>query len=246
MVFAPLPDFQIDGLRAYHDQPEVSDRINRGELTGNRTDSITFICEREGSVTIPAIAFQWWDPGSEEMKEEAVPALDLDVAANPAFLDSAESTAVSAWSANTLWQAALRLIAVLMLGWGGWKAVKFLRSRAAARRVQREQGEAWAFRHALQSCRSGDAASAYRAIYVWLSRLGAPGRDLTLVELARMTNRKGLGEEAKHLQSVIVSKELSTWQGKTLAKELEQLRSLIGGPEEPGEDYLLPLNPARH
>jgi hypothetical protein len=85
MVFAPLPGFSIDGLAAYPDPPQVNDRINRGSLTGNRTDSVTFICERAGSYTIPELKFQWWDPAQEVLSERVTPSLELAVADNPAY-----------------------------------------------------------------------------------------------------------------------------------------------------------------
>jgi hypothetical protein len=87
MVFAPLPDFSIAGLAAYPDSPQVNDRINRGSLTSKRTDGVTFICQREGSYTIPEMRFQWWDPGQEVLAEKVIPALELVVTSNPAYLD---------------------------------------------------------------------------------------------------------------------------------------------------------------
>jgi hypothetical protein len=86
MVFAPLPGFSIEGLAAYPDPPRVNDRINRGSLTGNRSDGVTFICEREGRYTIPELRFQWWDPEQEVLSEKIVPSVELAVAANPAYL----------------------------------------------------------------------------------------------------------------------------------------------------------------
>jgi hypothetical protein len=73
MVFSPLPEFTIDGLQDYPDAPHVNDQINRGELVGTRTDTVTFICEREGEYEIPGIRFQWWDPENEVLEEEVLP-----------------------------------------------------------------------------------------------------------------------------------------------------------------------------
>jgi hypothetical protein len=85
MVFAPLPVFSIEGLAAYPDPPKVDDRINRGSLTGKRTDGITFICERAGRYTLPMLKFQWWDPSTEVLSEKIIPSLELAVADNPAY-----------------------------------------------------------------------------------------------------------------------------------------------------------------
>jgi hypothetical protein len=85
MVFAPLPAFSIEGLAAYPAPPKVNDRINRGSLTGNRTDSVTFICERAGHYTLPELRFQWWDPITETLSEKTIPSLELTVADNPGY-----------------------------------------------------------------------------------------------------------------------------------------------------------------
>jgi hypothetical protein len=87
MVFAPLPEFTQQGLSAYPDAPNVHDQADRGSLTGNRTDSITYIFEREGSYTIPGLRFQWWDPEKEVLAEKNIPDVTVNVSPNPAFAD---------------------------------------------------------------------------------------------------------------------------------------------------------------
>lgn len=91
MVFAPLPVYSAPGLGAYPETPRVNDRVDRGSLTGLRTDSITWIFEKEGEYSLPALEFQWWDPGKEQLSDRSVPAVNVSVAANPAYAGSAAS-----------------------------------------------------------------------------------------------------------------------------------------------------------
>jgi len=91
MVFAPLPVYSAPGLGVYPETPRVNDRVDRGSLTGRRTDSITWIFEKEGEYSIPALEFQWWDPGTEQLSNRSVPAVDVSVVANPAYAGSAAS-----------------------------------------------------------------------------------------------------------------------------------------------------------
>lgn len=85
MAFAPLPEPVIAGLGVYAAAPRVKDQVNRGELSGERTDRITFVCERAGRYEIPEWRFQWWDPLEQRLSERVIPALSLEVSVNPAY-----------------------------------------------------------------------------------------------------------------------------------------------------------------
>jgi hypothetical protein len=85
MLFVPLPEPRIAGLGVYAEAPRVDDAVNRGELSGERTDRITFICEKAGRYEIPEWRFQWWDPVQQRLAARVIPALALEVAVNPAY-----------------------------------------------------------------------------------------------------------------------------------------------------------------
>jgi len=79
MLLPPLPVFSTDGLAVYPQAPEIKDKSNRGDLTGERTDSIIWVVERPGTYNIPGIRFQWWDPDKHELKQQIIPGLKLDI-----------------------------------------------------------------------------------------------------------------------------------------------------------------------
>lgn len=62
------------GRRNYPEAPQVQDRVDRGDLTGERTDRVTWIVERPGSCQWPDIDIQWWDPAEASLRNIA-PAL---------------------------------------------------------------------------------------------------------------------------------------------------------------------------
>ena len=111
MVFAPLPEFSIEGLGVYPDAAQVNDQINRGDLTGSRTDSVTFICEREGNYEIPELRFPWWDPEQDVLADKVIPARELVVVANPAYAGGATT---DSWSAGK-W-ISWKLLAAVIIG----------------------------------------------------------------------------------------------------------------------------------
>lgn len=138
MVFAPLAVPEIPGLGVYPAPAVVNDSANRGVLFGERTDRITFVCQAAGQYEIPAWRFQWWDPGRQRLSEKVIPAMRLEVAANPGFGPAASAAA----EANRYGTAFLALLVVLILAtawrrFGGllqqrWRRRKAVRSALAA------------------------------------------------------------------------------------------------------------------
>lgn len=115
MVFAPLLAPAIAGLGVYPESPRVEDSVNRGVLTGTRTDRITFVCEAPGRYEIPEWRFQWWDPERQQLSEKVIPPLQLEVKANPAF-GSTAGPARAADEGNPYGTAFLVLLVILILG----------------------------------------------------------------------------------------------------------------------------------
>lgn len=138
MMFAPLPEFEFDGLGVYADAAEVDDRVFRGALTGTRSDRITFVCERPGRYELPGLTFQWWNAQNEQLHEERVSPLVVDVVQNPAWAAPAAEPAVGDRSASS-WKILWLLPAVLLLWWPVWPLTKAalagLRSALVARRL---------------------------------------------------------------------------------------------------------------
>jgi hypothetical protein len=70
MVLPPLKLDAVEGLKAYAKPPNTADHSERGRLTGRRTETVTYICDRPGSVSIPARTLTWWDLDGSELRSE--------------------------------------------------------------------------------------------------------------------------------------------------------------------------------
>ena len=143
MVFEPLPLPSIEGLGVYPETPVVNDRVNRGVLTGERTDRITFICETAGRYRIPDWRFQWWDPERERLAEEVVPGPVLKVTTNPAF-GAAAPVPKHQPGAGIPWRRLLVAVIVLTLALLAWLRVEPLAARwgsAQRARARRRRDE---------------------------------------------------------------------------------------------------------
>ena len=83
MAFPPLPVTDLDRLAVYPKPPVMQDHSERGTFTGTRVDSITYVCERPGTVTVPALEFPWWNVRTQTLEKIMLPAVSLDVGHAP-------------------------------------------------------------------------------------------------------------------------------------------------------------------
>jgi hypothetical protein len=189
---------QIQGLALYASEPGVSDRTERGDFTGQRTESMTYLCETSGEVEIPAVLIRWWDHGKKTWEERTLPAVPLTVLPNPAYAPK-ESSDLSPEGRAYFW--GVLTFGVVVLG--------FL--FAVKRRKHDQQTEA--FRKVLRACRDNDALSAYNAVTGWRALAAAPAG----------TPPKEVAEELVSAQRVIVGSE-PAWNGHRLETSLKSWR----------------------
>ncbi len=83
MALSPPPTDVPSGIRVYLGKPEVTDKTERGEFTGTRRDTITYVLQQPGTWTLPAIKYVWWNPKSEQYGSKILPAVTFQVAAAP-------------------------------------------------------------------------------------------------------------------------------------------------------------------
>lgn len=144
-----------EGVRAYVDPPDISDRSNRGMVSGQRMDRVTYMFERGGRFELPAAEQPWWDLGANLLRTELAPGATLTVAAPP----PEAAAAGGGTSRRTAWIAtAVAVLAVL--AFCGWQIRRAW--AASARRAERE-----AFAALRRACASTDARAAYDAFARW-------------------------------------------------------------------------------
>lgn len=122
MAFPPFPANEIQGLGIYPKAPQVFDHSDRGTLHGERRDTITYVCQRTGLATIPAVRFTWFDLDSQMLQTIDFPARNLDVGPNPAMASAAASTSQNepshTWKTVTFALCAVLLLdALCILAW---------------------------------------------------------------------------------------------------------------------------------
>lgn len=84
LTAAQLPDLSSllslpSGLKAYPDQPKLSDSSQGAELVGSRDQTIALMADSPGHYTIPALTVSWWDTQANQPRTATLPARTLSI-----------------------------------------------------------------------------------------------------------------------------------------------------------------------
>ena len=240
MLLPPLPVFRVEGLAAYPQAPEVNDKTNRGDLTGERTDTIIWVVEKPGTYDIPGIRFQWWDPDSRELKQQIVPGLNLDILPSAADKVAADAGDLTGQTDNYfLWLLVALITAITAV----FLWFQFGR-KAPGQAVDTEKS---AFATLQKACRSNHTGQTHSALHAWIARsstaLSPNSRPPTLGEFARTCDDTQLCADFAQLQEALISSD-SNWQGSELLISLKRIRRRINKQKAvQSNTHLAPLNP---
>lgn len=214
MLLPKLPQPDFDGLAVYPSAPSVNDRTERGEFTGQRSESVTYLCETGGDFELPAVRFRCWDPEKEEWIVRELDVATIRVEAGT--IEAAEEPVPRKKRRRRIAALFLLLLA------GTYGALRFRKSRHTP--------EARAFDEFRDACLEHSPAEALHTFHRWhsTSRATAPGPELQ-AELRRT-------EEA-------VAGRTDTWSGEELLKAARQLRKASRQPSTDTKRDLKPLNP---
>lgn len=206
------------GIRVYVDPPQSDDRVDRGSLTGRRTDKVTYVFETGGSFAIPAVVQPWWDLSVGRLRRATGDGVALTVAAAPTAENARDR--VERWT----FVAATALGVVALALWAGPRVLRWRNARRARWRGSEEK----AFRDLMATCRRGDPDPVFRAFTVWRSRL------------PRTTDVSGLAEQIE--PALFGGAPWSSSQAEAFATKAGMLRQK---PAANGRGTVLPpLNPA--
>jgi hypothetical protein len=229
MVFPPLPLARTDGLTVYPQPPVVQDQTERGAFTGQRTQTVTYVCERPGAITLPALNLPWWDIEHQQLMQATLPGLTLEI------------VAASHWRPWWVVGAGLLLAAGAMVCWRKRHALLRTWQR---RQAQHRTSEAGYFAQLQQACRAGDAVAAYNALLRWLDCLHhGPGSATLVDDLLADHADADLQHHTAALQEAVLHRAMH-WDGTGLAAALHRTRRQRQRSATATADVRLPaLNP---
>jgi hypothetical protein len=249
MALPPLGFPAVDGLGIYPGEPAVDDSYARGRLQGRRTESVTYVFEKEGAFELPAIEIPWWDVGRKQLKTAVLPALKVKIAAaSGPGAGAAGKIGPQAEPGRRLLVLVLLLALVASSAW--WFRIT-IRSRWQAWRRARHGTEQAYFRRLREACRQNDAMAAYQRLLEWL---GHPEFDYgvaTVKYLQGAGGREKLAREVSELEERLFKKPegrdaRTSWHGEALCRELTRWRKRFvktKGATSPEVVVLASLNP---
>ncbi len=177
MAFPPMRHPEIEGVGIYPGEPSVSDTTDRGSLRCERVESVTYVLEEPGEVSLPAIVLSWWDIDDRILRRIELPGLELTVEGELAPEPVVESDVVPTKKPGDF--APLVAAAVVLVGlilWLGPRLVRGFRGWWIAW----QESEPVVFRKVLSAMRGGDAGTISAAVMRWLDRFDPGARPARL------------------------------------------------------------------
>jgi len=260
MLLPPMSFTAGDGVAVYPGRPDISDKRNRGQLSGTRIDQATFVMEAEGNYELPATSIWWWNLRTSQLVEEVLPAVVFTVGPNPDLAAEhlgepevaeevdAESAPVEdepSWSWRQVGLLAIGLMVAIF-------AARRLRRRWASGKQGREarnlEGEL--FELFRMDAKSGDPEATYSALMTWLDQASAVGRTMTAREFVANSGDAELSQLYEALEQTLFaatsSRGWSSVSGGAFADSVGRARKrwMDGGSgHSAAREPLPPLNP---
>jgi hypothetical protein len=234
----PAFDFTAPaGVRVYPDAPQINDKSDRGSLTGERIDQVTYVFETSGTFVIPALTQTWWDLDAKTARTITLAARTVRVAEAPG------STAVTDWP---LWVVAAVPAGIVVMA-GLAFGIRLACVRYAARRRRYELSEPAVFRRLVRTCAIGQAGPTYRAFVEWKQLLNEYGHAPDRVTGA--LEKTGAATLLTRLSASLFAPQTSRhdWSeddAQQLVGNLRSARHFLGHRQHQPHQWLPPLNPS--
>jgi hypothetical protein len=85
----PLSHEQVEGVKIYPEQPQMSDDVTHQGVIGTRSEAMAIVPARSGEIILPAITLEWWDTKSNQLKTTVLESRTLQVKPNTELVSQA-------------------------------------------------------------------------------------------------------------------------------------------------------------
>lgn len=234
----PLPATQVEGLRRYPDQPQLSDQKSESGVVGTREEREALVPSRSGDIALPALEVVWWNTQSDSLERTTLAARTLQVAENPQLQGEDSPTAnlpvaqpqemPELWP----WQLACALLGLsTLLGFALWWRA---RSQPAIQRAAQAGPSPRTLLDDLKrACQAGDAQATRYALDAW-----ARQQPETLADMA--ARYVPLSDALDGLNGALYSEIGQQWQGDELWKAIRNLPAAQEPSAAPQDSSALP------
>jgi len=73
----------IDGVSLYPTRPSINTEKSKTAISASRTESVRYLFEREGKITLPEITVSWWNPNQNKLLKRTLKEKTITVLPNP-------------------------------------------------------------------------------------------------------------------------------------------------------------------
>lgn len=204
MALAPAPVSAPDGIKVYTADAVTKDTFERADFKGVRTDTITYQLIQAGNFNLPAVSYVWWNPETNKLESQTLPAVDFQVIMSP---DASAPRARS--NKHFLWIVLLALVCLFAVG--GWQKDRLAIWLRQLRQVLNPSDRAVA-RRLMRACRNNDAQQALSLWLAWGTMQNSTFRlNDDLLAAARLLERHHFGPASG-----------SRWLGESMALALKK------------------------
>ncbi|SPA15197.1 conserved hypothetical protein; putative exported protein [Cupriavidus taiwanensis] len=252
MMIVPPHAAAPRGVRMFRADPRLSDDAGAAAAPGGtRVDTLTYVFERPGTYTLPAVTADWVDPATRQPASSEAPAVKVEVAAarnggalSPGGRSAGALPGEGGLPGRTLLWAAGALLgaAALALLWRRLRPrLARLQQRRAERRRARAEGAEARLAATLRACRAGDAAAASQALGGWTRA----AHGTTPAAWAEAAGDAALADAVTGLQRHLygAAPAPSAWDGNPLAQALGRHARPTPPRRRQARPALPPLNP---
>jgi hypothetical protein len=246
MAFEPVQYAPVAGVGIYPAAPVVQDAVDRGSLTeGRRTESVTYVFEREGSYVLPDVTVTWWDLGEKRLRREILPGPHVQVVvAGPSTTAGGGASALPSHSWPR-WLGIVAAVGVAVVGAGlYWRQA--IRARYQAWTLARDNSEAAYFRRFTAAAHTGDVHRTLNALLRWLDQLEAGMAPAQLEHFVQRYGDEAVRHEAQQLERLVATGHQEAWDATPLLRGMTQARQRrlhADRQRSPRHTVVPPLNP---
>jgi hypothetical protein len=233
-------------FNVYTEKPELRNMARQQELIGRADVKATYVFNKPGRVTIPAITITWFNTVTDKEETASLPARVIEVIAaaipgppsvtTPSIVEPVPNTILEKKATLAWWIAALFALAwiVTLLLW------IFLRKKPIGRKISQHQ----LLEQIEKACRDDKPQEAREALLRWASARWPEDDVLNLQQLGLLTQDEALKKQLLALSQELYSPKTKVkWQGKALWLSLRSYLKVKHKAKNKPKD-LPPINPS--
>lgn len=265
---ALIPPVEIPAAEfgtVYPKTPILGNIQNQGSFTGSRTEIITYLLEKDGDFTIPAVNVPWFSISSREEKLVSLEAISLSIAANPdlEFIlsrqkalqeelakeapEEVEEKEAFEFLGLNWWQLLLIILTLFAMLLQARRWLKQLQIRKQERQEKELASEGHYFELLKEVSREGDSKTVVRQLFFWYDRFREGKYDPRIRDFAEKSESgKLLGQLENSAVELYAKDQLDNKypSGEELMTNLEAARKSSKAKKEvEEEDAWLNINP---